>query len=208
MWGLVAAERRRTADFLETLQPEHWQAPSLCELWTVREDMGHINFIWNTTDEELMERVGRHGGDVPAASAELGKELGRKTPEELIAGLRDNAELQKLPPGARPIDALADVVLHTHDVAFPLGLEHPANADATWLVLDEVVGDNRDHYNPSDGIDGLRFEATDLDWSHGEGDLVKGRAIDLASALHGRRAPVDALTGPGVEAFRERFGNA
>ncbi len=33
------AERESFAAFLETLSPEQWQAPTLCERWNVREVM-------------------------------------------------------------------------------------------------------------------------------------------------------------------------
>jgi hypothetical protein len=43
----------------------------------------------------------------------------------------------------------------------------------------------------------LRYEATDVDWSHGEGQVVRGAAADLALALTGRPARLDALSGEG-----------
>jgi hypothetical protein len=50
MWGVVGvkgievatAERSDLADFLTTLQPEQWQAASLCEGWRVRDVVAHV----------------------------------------------------------------------------------------------------------------------------------------------------------------------
>ena len=52
--------------------------------------------------------------------------------------------------------------------------------------------------------DGLHFEATDDDWSHGDGETVSGPAEALMMAMAGR--PVwDELTGDGVDTLRQRF---
>jgi hypothetical protein len=54
----------------------------------------------------------------------------------------------------------------------------------------------------------LRFSATDLGWSLGEGAgyEVSGPAIALALALLGRPALVDQLEGPGMPALKEWLG--
>ena len=51
---------------------------------------------------------------------------------------------------------------------------------------------------------GLRIEATDLDWSHGEGDLVRGRGEALALGIAGRPVAYDDLEGAGVGLLRSR----
>ncbi len=44
VWAEVAAERNDLADLLETLTPEQWDAPSLCNQWKVRDVVGHLVF--------------------------------------------------------------------------------------------------------------------------------------------------------------------
>ena len=52
-------------------------------------------------------------------------------------------------------------------------------------------------------IEGVRFEATDIDWSSGtDGKLVRGTADALIRAMSGRPAALDELEGDGVEALR------
>ena len=52
--------------------------------------------------------------------------------------------------------------------------------------------------------DGLYLEATDIEWSIGEGELVQGPAALLLLAMTGRPAALDHLTGSGVEILRQR----
>jgi hypothetical protein len=52
----------------------------------------------------------------------------------------------------------------------------------------------------------LRFAAADLEWSHGEGEEVRGPAIALTVALLGRPALIDQLSGPGIAAFKTWVG--
>ena len=52
------------------------------------------------------------------------------------------------------------------------------------------------HVDPKD-IEGLRLEATDMDWSWGDGDLVSGPAEAILMGLNRRDVSAD-LTGDGV----------
>jgi hypothetical protein len=54
-------------------------------------------------------------------------------------------------------------------------------------------------------VGGLRFEATDMDWSSGSGPVVSGDAEALLMAIGGRAAAVEDLAGAGVAEFRTRF---
>jgi probable F420-dependent oxidoreductase len=54
-------------------------------------------------------------------------------------------------------------------------------------------------------LDGLRFEATDADWSHGEGALVRGSADSLRGILSGESTDLHGLEGDGVAILRSRL---
>ena len=54
-------------------------------------------------------------------------------------------------------------------------------------------------------IEGVRFEATDIDWNSGtDGVLVRGTADALIKAMSGRVGALDELEGDGVEVLRGR----
>src|SRR5262249_45499849 len=42
LWSAIDAQRVCTADLLETLSPEEWVHPSLCDRWTVRDVTAHL----------------------------------------------------------------------------------------------------------------------------------------------------------------------
>ena len=44
VWQHIDHERAWLADLLESLPPEAWQQPSLCEGWTVRDVGAHLTF--------------------------------------------------------------------------------------------------------------------------------------------------------------------
>ena len=52
---------------------------------------------------------------------------------------------------------------------------------------------------------GLRFAADDLDWAHGQGPTVAGRAEALLLAITGRTAALDHLSGDGLPTLRDRL---
>jgi hypothetical protein len=52
-------------------------------------------------------------------------------------------------------------------------------------------------------VEGVRFEATDLEWNSGtDGLVVRGTADALIRAMSGRTAAFDELEGNGVEVLR------
>src|SRR5258706_3501673 len=53
-------------------------------------------------------------------------------------------------------------------------------------------------------VEGLRFEATDVDWSTGVGPEVRGPCMSLILGMVGRTGALDDCEGPGVETLRSR----
>ncbi|AOP52838.1 hypothetical protein BLSMQ_1126 [Brevibacterium aurantiacum] len=53
-------------------------------------------------------------------------------------------------------------------------------------------------------VDGLQFEATDMDWKHGSGPAVFGPAQALLLGITGRAEAVSSLSGDGVELLKHR----
>ena len=53
-------------------------------------------------------------------------------------------------------------------------------------------------------IAGLRLQATDADWSTGDGPVVEGDTEHLLAAMTGRRQALASLTGEGVTVLQGR----
>lgn len=99
---------------------------------------------------------------------------------------------------------LGEVVVHGEDIRRPLGVTAKVAPEATVACLDmykvasfPVGGKKR--------IAGLRFVASDTDWSHGAGSEVTGPALSLLMVMAGRAAGLDDLSGDGVAVLRSRL---
>ena len=74
----------------------------------------------------------------------------------------------------------------------------PAGAENITLTLGGFVLSKQ-------RMEGLRWEATDVDWSFGSGPLVRGPAEAIVLVSTGRPAPLEELTGDGVAALTARL---
>jgi hypothetical protein len=98
------------------------------------------------------------------------------------------------PPGGGYHGALIHVVIHGLDVTVPLGAPRCSPDQTIRVVLDNLTaGGGHAHFGTV--INGRRLQASDLDWSHGSGQVLRGAAADLALALCGRAVPAGRLQG-------------
>ena len=100
----------------------------------------------------------------------------------------------------------ADSCIHLRDVAAPLGLPTTPPVDDWAAVLGFLVTPRARSggFLPRGRLDGLRLEATDAPWAHGEGDPVRGRSEALAMSVAGRPVLLEELAGPGAATLRRR----
>lgn len=210
VWTAIDEQRARTAHLLEQLSQEQWDHPSLCQGWTVGHVAAHLTM--------QQQRV----RDVSAFVAHNPRMLRSVT---LNATIHDSAVLQaqRLPAteitsriramiGSRrhnafvtPLETLTDILVHSQDIAIPLGLDLPMRPTAgalaaarrwetrhTWLatVFRRIP------------LDGYRLTATDTDWTRGEGREIAGAIGALLLLLTGRSAALEQLTGEGADALR------
>lgn len=204
-WSMIATERRALADQLESLRQEQWSTPSLCAGWTVRDVVAHLVFPMRFSTVGLLLRVARAGFDLDKVNNEEAHG-DRRTPEELIAALRANAEHRFHPPTFGPEAPLTDVLMHGQDVRRPLGIAYEIDPAALDVVLDLLVSRKATRgFLPKGRTDGLRFEASDLGWAAGAGPVVRGKGEALAMALTGRKVVLPELEGDGVAALSSRL---
>ena len=201
----IAAARRELADYLETLDEGAWGAQSLCDKWKVRDVVGHLTLPLTTPLPKVMLTIARSGFNFDKANDKMARERGTsRTKEQLVQDLRDNAEHTFKPPGLGPEAPLTDIIVHSSDIRRPLGEQPEVPARRAELVLDFLAKAPRG-LGLKKRLAGLRFEASDLEWSHGEGKLVRGPAEALILALNGRVVALDELEGDGVDVLRARL---
>lgn len=206
IFRVVAAERRDLADVLEGLTPNQWSTPSLCGAWTVREVAGHLLMPMVVPLPKFALGMLTCGFNFDKANTKLSKEVAEQPTAEIVAGLRTNAEHRFTPPGSGPIAPLTDVLIHGQDIRRPLGLQRVFPTDPIVLVLDGLAGGSR-AIVPRQRVDGLRFTATDIDWSAGpdDGASVSGTAEAILLSIAGRTVALDDLSGDGAGTLRSRL---
>jgi uncharacterized protein (TIGR03083 family) len=205
IWDNVADERRRLADELEDLTETQWSTPSLCDGWTVKDTAAHLTTTFHTSMPKFMLKVITSGGFNRANAKIAVAEASQRSTSDIVNELRANAEHRFTPPGLGPEAPLLDVVVHGRDIGRPLGLSRTLPPEVAEQVLEFLMTKKAKVVHPKGGIADLRFEATDIDWSGGDGAVVSGPAEALLMAVSGRPAALDDLNGDGLAELTSRF---
>lgn len=206
-FALIAAERRRLADELEHLSADDWQQPSLCEGWSTHVVAAHLNASWEFGLANTLVAVVRNRGNIDRAFDQLSRELAtRLSPEQCIAGLRANAANRFTPPMMGPEAPLTDVIVHGNDILAPLGRSVEVSPEALGTCLAWLAEGNAKGFLPRSRVQGLTFEATDVDLRGGDGPaLVSGPALAVITTLLGRTGRAGELSGDGVPVLLDRL---
>jgi len=205
VFGMIAAERRATADLVEGFAPEQLATQSLCGAWTVHQVAAHLTAPWAVGVRGFIGPIVRAGGNFDKANDRVAKRLAEQPISAIAASLRDHADHRFTPPGFGPEAPLTDVIVHTQDMCRPLGISRDVAPERIQVSLDLLATKRANRFR-SARIDGLRFVATDQDWSWGDGPELRGPAVPLAVAMHGRMDATKELEGDGVDELRRRFG--
>jgi len=201
---MIAVERRGMADLIGSLTEDQLATPSLCGEWTVRDVAGHLYAAVSRPRGVLLLLV-RNGFRLHRANAQLAREVGRRPAAEIAAGLREQAANPFRPPVVGYLGPLTDLQVHGQDIRRPLGISWQPDPARARVSLDFLVGGRAIGFLPRKRAAGLRFEATDLAWSWGEGPGISGTAEALMLALCGRTVVLPELTGDGVATLRRRL---
>jgi uncharacterized protein (TIGR03083 family) len=204
VWKTIAAERRALADDLDRLSAEQWATKSLCTAWSVEDVVAHMASTAQMTPPKFLAGFMVSGFNFPKF-AEDGIQAQRgAAPVETLANFRKHQDSTKSPPGPK-VAWLGETIIHAEDIRRPLGIAHTYPADAVRKVLDFYKGSDT-LIRAKSRIAGLTLEATDSDWKHGEGPVVRGRQIDLLMAMTGRKDALRNLSGEGLETFASHWG--
>jgi len=201
-WRAVRAVRLGVADLLETLSAQEWDAASLCRGWRVRDVAGHLSIVPTITTWELLSAGPLAGFNMHRMNTRLAVRHGSRPPEEILAHLRAHAGDRRT---ARLLDtrnSLFDVIVHSQDIAIPLGRQFTVPAEYTRLGL-QRVWEMGWPFQAARRLAGLTLQATDTDWVVGSGPQVNGPALSLLLLLTGRTSTaVRTLSGPGLSTVR------
>lgn len=198
-WIQVAAARRDLADLVETLPPHLQQGSTLCEGWTPHLVLAHVTSFVEVSMPKQAFAIVRAGSYDKSADA-IARRLAEQPVDELAATLRAKAGKKNPLPTWPGELTLADVVVHTQDIRRGVDQFAEVPIGRLRMVLDFLTTNRKARYisDPS-RIRGLAFQATDLDWSHGDatvaGGAITGTAEALMMAIAGRDTTAE-LIGP------------
>ena len=200
----IADERRGLAALVSGLTAEQQATQSLCGAWTVHDVVAHLVVPLEVGIPKFLLAMLASRGNFDRANVRLTREQARRPFGELTEVLRQEADSRFTPPGSGPEAPLTDLLVHGLDIRWPLGLprdipEERVHTSLTFLTTASGAS------LAKGTLDGLRFEATDLDWAHGSGPPVIGNADALLLAITGRPAALDHLSGEGVPTLRGRL---
>jgi uncharacterized protein (TIGR03083 family) len=200
----TAQERRRIADLIDDLDETQLATPSLCAGWDVKTVGAHlVSFLAEGTLRVTW--LGARRGSQDRAIDELARRSAQRPAAEIAASLRDLADHRYWRPPPQAPGLLAEVLAHSGDIRIPLGLPFEPDPQLTATVLDFLTGPLPIGLVPLRRLRGIRWQATDMDRTWGEGPEIRGRGAELLMATVGRTSVLDALDGPGLPLLRQRI---
>ena len=203
-WDHVEANRIMLADYLGGLSSEDWDLPTRSEEWSVEGVAAHLLTLPTVAPEDLAAELKATSFDLDKVSSVfVDRFTSTMSTDEIIDVMRSSAAEKGMYPGA-PMIVLTEVLVHGTDIAVATGgsVGFPGDHFASAL---EFMKDVQPVLGCKKRVADLHLKATDVTWSAGEGPLVEGTAQDMLSAMTGRPAPLDSMTGDGVEVLRTRI---
>jgi uncharacterized protein (TIGR03083 family) len=195
VWHHIDHERARLADLLDDLTATEWEAPSLCTGWRVRDVAAHLTLA-RTGPLRATVDVLRARGSVTRMIHDTAIRQATLPPARFAPMLRSMAGSRRKAPGVSHLEPLIDILVHSQDIAVPLGRDHPMPLDAAAAAADRVWPDLWP-FRARRHLPGLRLTATDHPWRAGEGEPVEAPLSALLLLMTGRPAALSHRTGPG-----------
>ncbi|MDX3661001.1 maleylpyruvate isomerase family mycothiol-dependent enzyme [Streptomyces sp. ID05-26A] len=194
IWQTIDSERAATADLLAGLTEVEWTYPSLCAGWTVREVAAHLSLAHRIGVGGAFKAFVRARGSFNRMVDQTARAEARRPTADIIEELRGAVGFHRLAPGQTLKNALMDSMVHSQDIALPLGIERHMPVEAAVVAADDLwrIGFP---FHARRRFAGHRLVATDADWSAGSGAEISGPIEALVMLLAGRSATIPRLTG-------------
>lgn len=204
VWPLVHAERQSLIAFLESLDNDQWDAPSLCPAWTVHDVVAHLIDTAKTTRLNFIVGLAAARFDFDRQNAKgIERERGA-TSKETLDAFRAVVHRSSTPPA--PLDTrLVEAIVHGEDIRRPLGEAHEYPIVAVERALRLQARTSNSFGGAKERVAGLALVASDADVTIGDGPAVTGSALSLLLAVSGRTVALADLDGPGTSELTSRF---
>ena len=198
IWRYVDTERAGLADLLSGLTASEWATPSVCPGWTVHAVAAHVISSPQARVLPVLVGMARARGDFNRfVFDEARRAASQYSGDEVVAQYRRFAGSRRHPVGTTPADPLLDVLIHTQDIAVPLGIRREMPIEAAREAADRIWSKSFP-FKARKRLAGVRLVASDTDWSVGEGPAINGPVSALLLLLSGRTVSIPSLSGQGV----------
>ena len=188
VWNSVHRERAALVRDLRGLGPRDWDVESACRGWRIRDVVAHLVDTAATTPTAFLAGMVRAGFDFDRQN-ELGVEHYRdKRPEELISLLVQVGGRTSGPPRfmAPLATRLVEEIVHGEDIRRPLGLHREYQPDDLKTAIKYQAATSTRFGGAREELTGITLIAEDLAWTHGDGALVNGPALEILMLVCGR----------------------
>lgn len=196
IWQTVRAERQRLAGDLSELRADQWSLPSLCPGWDVHDVLAHLVDTARTTCLSFVRDLLKARLDFDRANENGIARHKSQDPRQTLAALEAALNLTRTPPAALAT-RLVEAIVHGEDIRRPLGITATYPEPAIHRALTYQLRTPVSFGGGRERAVGLRLIDRKTGTSQGEGEDVKGDAIDLLLALSGRHVDQDRFIGIG-----------
>ncbi|RNL62582.1 maleylpyruvate isomerase family mycothiol-dependent enzyme [Nocardioides marmoriginsengisoli] len=199
LWRHIHEQRAALATHLAGLAPPDWEHPTLCPGWSVKDVAAHVISNPQVRARDVAVMMGRNLGR--GYNTMIDRETRRRgrdqTPATVLADFSTYADSRRKVPITTTVEPLLDVLVHTQDILRPLGIRHEMPPEAAVVAADRA----RLHAVMMGWRSArkVRLEATDTDWTRGNGPTVRGPIQELLMISTGRAPDPALVSGDGRE---------
>ena len=206
VWQAIDTQRANLCDLLADLSDDEWRQPSLCTEWTVRDVAAHLT-MQQLGVRDLIAFMRKWRGSTNATIAHASRlRAAELTTSEIVAGIRGMIGSRRHTLGVTRLEVLCDNLVHSHDIANPLGRQLDLPTDAAAVCASRALAMRWPPPLPSvKKVAGFHLTATDTTWSTGEGPEVRGPMAALLLVCCGRLTALPQLTGDGAAELTARL---
>lgn len=187
-------------DGVATLSHDQWEAPSLCEGWSVKDAVAHLVWRVSASSREMIDDIARASFtsrqlNPSHAMADIARSIAQKrTTAELIDDLTLISRRISTGDQRGSWPRLLETIVHGYDAAHSVGLRLRFDNDATFVVA--TLARRTASRSVRTLLRHRVLAASDAGWSIGRGEQqIDGTAESIILYLTGRRS-IDPSTRP------------